>query len=111
MDATALVDAMMMLSRSPSHARPLEVFDVVMQGRADQVLDFAGRVDPGTAFGQLIAIAFDPCMTPHEWAAFTGPDADPSLRDGCMQISRTADFAHARRTPCAARYAVPVQGV
>jgi len=39
------------------------VLDLVMRGRADQVLDFDDPAAPSAAFGQLLAAAFDEAMT------------------------------------------------
>jgi hypothetical protein len=71
------------------------VLDLVMRGRADQLLDFSDLAAPngtlaapGAPFGQLLAAAFDEAMTPAEWATFTGPTADAAPRDGCMETWR-----------------------
>jgi len=55
------------------------VLDLVMCGRADQVLDFDDPVAPNGSlaapsapFGQLLAAAFDEAMTLNGWATFTG---------------------------------------
>jgi hypothetical protein len=39
------------------------VLDLVMRGRADQVLDFDDPAAPSAAFGELLAAAFDEAMT------------------------------------------------
>jgi hypothetical protein len=53
------------------------------------VLAFGPDIEPSARFGQLSAEAFDECMSPAEWAAFTGPTAEPGLRAGCLQIRKT----------------------
>jgi hypothetical protein len=45
-------------------------------------------------------------MTPVEWAAFTGPAAEPSLREGCLQIWRNYVLARFE-----GRYGVRVEGL
>jgi hypothetical protein len=37
----------------------------------------------------MLAEAFDECMSPAEWSAFTGHGAEPRLRAGCLQIWQT----------------------
>jgi hypothetical protein len=95
LDALAVVHAAVNLSRSHQHAPKLDVLDLVMKGRIDQILDFTAPAAPngslaapGAPFGQLLAAAFDEAMTPAEWATFTGPTADAALRDGCLEIWR-----------------------
>jgi hypothetical protein len=94
-DALALVQTAISLIRTHPHAPALDALDLVMRGRADQVLDFSDPTAPNGSlaapampFGQLIAAAFDQAMTPAEWKAFTGATADPGLRDGCLEIWR-----------------------
>jgi hypothetical protein len=89
------------------------VLDLVMRGRADQVLDFddpaapnGSLAAPSAPFGQLLAAAFDDVMTPTEWKAFTGPAADPVLRDGCLDIWRAYVLSRFE-----ARYGVVVSGL
>jgi hypothetical protein len=112
-DALAVVKAAVSLARTHPQAPALDVLDVVMRGRADQVLDFSDPTSPhgslagpGTPFAQLVAAAFDEAMTPAEWKAYTGAPADADMRDGCLQIWRvyvTPRFA--------ARYGVVVTGL
>jgi hypothetical protein len=89
---TAHADAAIPLSRSYAHAPPLDVLDLVMQGRVSQVLDLAGNADPGAPFGQLIAASFDPCMAPRERATFTALDAAPSLREVAWRYGVAMSF-------------------
>lgn len=41
---------------------------------------------PASNFGGLIAAAFDPEMTPHEWVDWAGEGSDQALRDALMQV-------------------------
>jgi hypothetical protein len=73
----------------------LDVLDLVMRERADQVLDFTDPTVPngslaasGTPFGQPLTSAFDEAMTRAEWMAFTRETADTGLRNGCIEIWR-----------------------
>ena len=84
-----------------------------MRGRADQVLDFddpaapnGSLAAPSAPFGQLLAAAFDEAMTPTEWKAFTDAEADPGLRDGCLEIWRAYVIPRFE-----ARYGVVVSGL
>jgi len=45
-------------------------------------------------------------MSPAEWAAFTGPEAEVGLREGCLQVWRTYVVARFE-----ARYGVRVDWV
>jgi hypothetical protein len=105
-DAAALVDSVLALSRSHAQAPGLDVFDLVMQDHKRLGLDFAGRANPRSAFDHSLAVAFDPCVTRTDWSMFTDPQADPSLRDGCMGIWPTHFVPRFE-----ARYAVTVKGV
>jgi hypothetical protein len=101
------------LSRTHRHAPTLDVLDLVMKGRIDQVLDFTdpvaphgGLASPGATFGQLLAAAFHEATTPLEWAAFTELTAAPALRDGCLNIWRIHVVPR-----FATRYGVVVNGL
>jgi len=94
-EALAVAQAAVSLTRTHRHAPALDVLDVVMKGRIDHVLDFTdpaaphgSLAAPDAPFGQLLTAAFDEAMTPIEWAAFTGPTAEASLRDACLDIWR-----------------------
>jgi hypothetical protein len=111
--ARELIDAAVALTASHAHAPARDVLDVTMKGRGGQVLNFievgarnGSLADPGSAFGQLVARAFDAGMTPAEWAAFTDSAADPVLRDACLNVWRDEVFAR-----FSARYRVTVQGL
>ena len=89
-DALAVVQAAVSLTRSHPHAPALDVLDLVMRGRADQVLDFndpaapnGSLAAPNTPFGQLLAAAFDEAITASSLcaAALTvGFRLDPGIR-------------------------------
>ena len=111
-NADAVVKAAVSLTRSHPHAPTLDVLDLVMKGRIDQVLDFTDPASPngslaapGAPFGQLLAAAFDDAMTPIEWKAFTDAAADTALRDGCLEIWRVYVVPRFE-----ARYGVVVRG-
>jgi hypothetical protein len=77
-DALAVIQAAVGLNRTHPHAPALDVLDLVMRGRAGQVLDFDDPAAPNGSlaaasapFGQLLAAAFDDVMTPTEWMALT----------------------------------------
>lgn len=112
-DAFAIVRAATSLARTHPHAPLLDVLDLVMRSRADQVLDYSDPTAPNGSlaapampFGQLIAAAFDQAMTPAERKAFTGATADPGLRHGCIEIWRVSVMPR-----FAARYGVVVRGL
>jgi hypothetical protein len=89
--ALAVVQAAISLSRTHRYAPKLDVLDLVMKGRIDQVLDFTepttpqrSLAAPGAPFGQLLAAAFDEAMTPPALAVLAHPAAelvgvDPAL--------------------------------
>jgi hypothetical protein len=87
--STGIVSQLLALRASHSRAPARDVFDLVMQGRVGQVLVFGAELEPSAPVGQLLAEAFDECMSPAEWSAFTGPGAQPALRAGCLQIWQT----------------------
>jgi hypothetical protein len=67
--ALAVVQAAISLTRTHSHAPAIDVLDVVMEGRIDQVIDFGDSASPNASlaapampFGQLLAAAFDEAM-------------------------------------------------
>ena len=112
-DAKIVVASAVNLTRTHPQAPALDVLDLVMTGRTDQILDFKGPTasngslaDPGSPFGSLLAAAFDEAMTPNEWAAFTGSNALPALRDACLEIWRTYVMPR-----FAARFGVGVRGL
>lgn len=74
MDARSIVASTLALQRSHPAAMPLEILDLVLQGTAGQTIDFSDLASPGgslawpsTAFGQVIAAAFDPVMPAQDW--------------------------------------------
>ena len=111
-NADAIVQTTVNLPRTHRYAPALDVLDLVMCGRADQVLDFSdpaaphgSLAAPGAPFSQLLAAAFDEAMTPIEWAAFMDLTADASLREGCLEIWRVYVVPRFE-----ARYGVVVRG-
>lgn len=108
-----LVLATVNFPRTHRHAPALDVLDLVMKGRIDQILDFidpatpdGSLAAPGAPFGQLLAVAFDDAMTPVEWKAFTDADVDARLRQGCLEIWRIHVVPRFE-----ARYGVVVRGL
>ena len=86
MDARSIVSGALSLRRSHPAAPLVEVFDVLLQGAAGQVLDFSGAASPSgtlmwptSPFGQLVAEVFDPVMPPGDWGLIDLPD--PGLRE------------------------------
>ncbi|MFO1216831.1 MAG: hypothetical protein U1E89_00450 [Burkholderiaceae bacterium] len=78
--ATAIVHEALALRVSHAHAPALDVLDLVMRGRHGRLLDFGTHMVPPDAFAILVAEAMADPIPPADWAAFTGPDADPRLR-------------------------------
>jgi hypothetical protein len=64
----------------------LEVLDLTFGKHKGVAGSFpADLVAPQSRFGQLIAEAFDPAMTPDEWSAWAGDEADCVLRDALLR--------------------------
>lgn len=78
--AESIVQAALALRGSHPHAPPREVLDLVMRGTEDRLLDFGAHMVPPEPFAVLVAQAMGDPMTPDEWLAFTGPEADARLR-------------------------------
>ena len=78
--ALAIVSESLALRVSHPHASAADVLDLVMQGRQYRLLDFGEHMLPPSAFALLVAEAMGDHMSPAEWATFTGPNADASLR-------------------------------
>jgi hypothetical protein len=78
--AEQIVQAALALRRSHAHAPPQEVLDLVMQGSAGHLLDFGTHMVPPDPFAVLVAQAMGDPMTPDEWLAHTGPEADARVR-------------------------------
>lgn len=92
-EARAVCQSVEALSRSHAHAPAGDVLSLVMQGRRGQVLNFAessaehgSLASPRSAFGQVVARAFDSAMTPDEWMLYTSPRAHPKLREAMFII-------------------------
>jgi hypothetical protein len=78
--ATAIVREALALSVSHPHAPAIDVLDLVMRGRHDLLLDFGSHMVPPDPFAIFVAQAMGDPMPPEDWAAFTGPEADPRMR-------------------------------
>jgi hypothetical protein len=83
----AVVTAALALASSHRHAPARDVLDLAMQGARVTLDDLGDHTHPSAPFGQLLAVAFDH-TPPADWAAWTGPAADPVLRNAMMQIWR-----------------------
>lgn len=53
--------------RSHPAVPALDVLDLVMEGHTGSLADFGVSLHPTTAFGQIIAAAFDKGMAPQDW--------------------------------------------
>lgn len=92
-EAKSLCQAVEALSRSHKQAPADDVFALVMQGRSGQHLDFddpaaehGSLASPRSAFGQVLAAAYDRVAPPGEWMTFTGPTAHPHVVKGMLVI-------------------------
>lgn len=85
---SAIVSTALALRRSHPVAPPLDVLDLVMQGRCAVPADFGADGLPPAPFALLVADALDSAMTPEEWRVWTAHDADPRLRAGLLEIWR-----------------------
>lgn len=86
MDARSIVSGALSHRRSHPAVPLFEVFDVLLQGAAGQVIDFSHAASPGgtlmwptSTFGQLVAEAFDPVMPSGDWGLIHLPD--PGFRE------------------------------
>jgi hypothetical protein len=86
--AMAIVNESLALRVSHPHASAADVLDLVMQGRQHQLVDFGEHMLPPAAFALLVAEAMGDRMSPAEWEAFTGPNADANLR-ATLQLQYT----------------------
>ena len=84
--AAAITREALALRASHPWAPALDLLDLVMRARHGATLDFGSDGIPPVRFALIIAEAFDRGMTPLEWAAFTGPTADPAFRTSVLQI-------------------------
>ena len=85
-----LIDDALRIRASHAQASPVEVLDLVMEGRSifGDVLNLqaGAMLHPRTPFGQLLAQALDRTMTPQEWFDWSSPQADPTLRAGLLRV-------------------------
>ena len=78
--ALAIVSEALALRASHGHASARDVLNLVMQGRQERLIDFGEHMLPPAPFALLVAEAVGDHMSPAEWEAFTGPNADANLR-------------------------------
>jgi hypothetical protein len=78
--ALAIVSESLALRASHPHAPASDVLDLVMRGRKDCLVDFGDHMLPPAPFALLVVEAMGDHMSAAEWEAFTGPNADASLR-------------------------------
>lgn len=88
--ASNLVDSIiaqaLALKLSHGHVTALDILDLVMRSAAGAKLEFVGRVQPPEEFALLVAEAFDRGMSVQEWRDWTGPLADPRMREMLLVI-------------------------
>lgn len=88
--ATALAQAAINLRHARPQIAAIDLLDQVLATRQDTSIDFeADLVAPPSQFGQLIAEAFDPDMTPQEWTAWAGEGSDAAVREALLQFWST----------------------
>ena len=83
-----IATAAIALHRSHPHVPALEVLDLVMRQRVGRLDDFGDSTRAGSAFGDLIAAAFDRGMSVDEWRVVTNPKADPALVAALLSVWR-----------------------
>jgi len=82
------------LRRSHPKVKALAVLDVVVRGQTGARVDLsAAWLMPGSPFGQVLAAALDPGMTPEEWARWTRQPADPALQSATLVAWRETVLA------------------
>lgn len=113
-EAQSLCRAVEALTRSHAHAPASDVLTLVMQGRAGQVLDFedvsaehGSLASPRSAFGQVMAAAFDRASPPDEWMSCTGPDAHALLRQVMLVIWREEVLSRFEAAYAVTRHGLP----
>jgi hypothetical protein len=85
--AQAIAATAVNLRNSLPQVPALDLLDQVLGPWSDGVPDFPVElVAPPSEFGQLIAEAFDPAMTPDEWVAWAGEGSDAAVREALMQV-------------------------
>jgi hypothetical protein len=78
--AQAIVSESLALRASHARAPAADVLDLVMAGRQYRLIDFGEHLLPPAPFALLVAEAVGDHMSTAEWEAFTGPNAEASLR-------------------------------
>ena len=91
--SSAIALAVRALQRSHPDVPPLDLLDLVMQGRTGSVVDIADADRPESELGQALAVCFDRGMTPAEWRGLTGPTADPLLVSALREVWRDVVLA------------------
>lgn len=120
-EASAIVSEALRLRNIYPQASALEILDLAMTGHTAEELPttaLAAPSAPGSAFGQLVAAAFDKSMSPAEWRVYTSASADPELAATMMQSWRIAvisrfnmHYSEPRRDGHRPRRAAPAERV
>jgi len=85
--AHVLADTALSLRHSRPLVPALDLLDQVLGTCKEDALDFpADLIAPPSQFGQLIAEAFDPDMTPAEWVAWAGEGSDAAVREALLRF-------------------------
>jgi len=88
-EARQLASETLALRRKHEHASALDVLDLVMKDRCQQLPDFGDLALPPAPFALVVAEALDPGMSVDEWALMTGFRADSTLRQAMLDIWAT----------------------
>ena len=83
----SIVETAAALRRQHPEMQAIEVLDRVL-GRAGMAPLDESMMVPGSDLGGLIAEAFDPVMTPSEWAAWAGEGSDVLIQDALLKVWR-----------------------
>jgi hypothetical protein len=84
---SSIVETAAALRRQHPEMQAIEVLDRVL-GRPGLPRIDASLMNPGSHLGGLIAEAFDPVMTPSEWAAWAGEGSDVLIHDALLKVWR-----------------------
>jgi hypothetical protein len=89
----SLVTRAVALRGTHPQAPALDLLDVVFQGLQPGAVRFPAPAladdpltGPRSPFGALLAEAFDPLMSPAEWAGLTAPGVGPQQVAGMLQV-------------------------
>jgi hypothetical protein len=83
----SIVETATALRRQHPEMQAIDVLDRVLGKPGAAWLDESLMV-PGSHLGGLIAEAFDPVMTPSEWAAWAGEGSDVLIQDALLKVWR-----------------------